>query len=153
MIQAGVIYHLQNGMDGPCLWIVGTIHQAAEAGMHGSSRAHGARLNCNKQFAATEAVITEVSSGFAQRHNFGMGGGIGVGEIAIPTASNDAVFADDHGSDGDFAGIEGALGAEQGLLHPEFVGGAVLGSQFSVLGLRSSVYFSGSPSETRTRES
>jgi hypothetical protein len=133
MIQAGVIHHLQDRMDGSCLWIIGTIHQAAEAGMHGCSRAHSARLNCNKQFAAAEAVITEVSSGFAQCHNFGVGGGIGVGEIAIPTPPNDAVFADDHGSDGHFVRVEGALGAEQGLLHPKFVGGAGISSQFSVL--------------------
>src|ERR1035438_918002 len=49
MIQAGMIQYLQNRMDGAGLRIVGTIHQAANAGMHRSSRAHGARLNCSKQ--------------------------------------------------------------------------------------------------------
>jgi hypothetical protein len=117
-------------MNGSGLWVVGAIHQAAEAGMYRSSRAHGAWLNCNKQFAAAEAVITEVSPGFSQRHYFGVRGGIGIGEIAIPSSSKDAPFADNHGSHGHLVGIEGSLGAAQGLLHPEFVGGDVLSSQF-----------------------
>jgi hypothetical protein len=107
--------------------------------MHGSSRAHGARLNCNKQFAAAEPVITEVSSRFAQRHDFGMGGRIGIGEIAIPSSPKDAPFADNHCSHGHLVGVEGSLGATQGLLHPKFVGGSGISYQLSVLGYQLSV--------------
>jgi len=58
-----VIDHLQNRMDGAGFRVVRSVDQAAEAGMNCRSRAHGARLNCNKQFARAETVITEVSSG------------------------------------------------------------------------------------------
>ncbi len=76
MIQTGVICHLQNRMDRACLRVVGTVYQAADAGMNGRSRAHGARLNCSKQFAVAESVITEVSSRLAQCHDFSVGGWI-----------------------------------------------------------------------------
>ena len=33
MIQAGVIRHLQNRMDGASLRVIGSVHQAAEAGI------------------------------------------------------------------------------------------------------------------------
>ena len=90
--------------------------------MNGCSRAHGARLNCSKQIAASETVITEVPSGLAKRDDFGVGGRVVVGEVAIPSAADDAAVADYDRPYGNFAGFEGALGAAQSLLHPEFVG-------------------------------
>src|SRR5208283_3553738 len=92
MIQTGVIHHLQNRMDGARLRVVGTVHQTADAGQNGRSRAHGARLNCSKQRAMAEAVVTEVSSGLAQRHDFSVSGGIAAGEVAIPSPSQHALF-------------------------------------------------------------
>jgi hypothetical protein len=119
-------------MDRACLGVVGTVHEAAEASMNRGSRAHGARLNCSKQFAVAEPVITEVLSGFAQRDDFGVGRGIVVGEIAIPSPTDYSPVADDHRSHGHFARVQGALGAAECLQHPEFVGG-VVSRQFSVL--------------------
>ena len=110
MIQAGVIGHLQNRMDGSCFRVIGTIHQAADAGMNGCSRAHRARLNCSKQFAVAETVITEVSSGLAQGHDFRVGGGIEGGEVLIPASSNYAAGADDDCSYGHFVRLQRALG-------------------------------------------
>jgi hypothetical protein len=109
-------------MDGAGLWVVGTIHQAANAGMDRSSRAHGARLNCSKQFAVAEPVITNISSRFAQRYDFSMRGGIAVGEIAIPSSSNDAPGLHHHCSHWHFTPIQCALRTAEGLLHPKFVG-------------------------------
>jgi len=43
--------------------------------MNGRSRAHGARLNCGKQFAVAKAMVAEVSSRLAQGHDFSMSGG------------------------------------------------------------------------------
>jgi hypothetical protein len=87
MIQAGVIHHLQNRIDGAGFRVVRSVDQAAEAGVNCRSRAHGARLNCNKQFAGAETMITEVLSRFAEGDHFGVRGGIVVGDIAIPSAS------------------------------------------------------------------
>src|SRR5208283_4442497 len=98
MIQTGVIHHLQNRMDGSCLGVFGTVHQTANAGMNSRSRAHGARLNCSKQLAFAEPVVTEVSSRLAQRHYLSVSGGIAVGEVAIPSSSNHAPCAHHDGS-------------------------------------------------------
>jgi len=123
MIQTGVIRHLQNRMDSACLRVIGTVHQAADAGMNGRSRAHGTRLNCSKQFAVDEPVVTDVSSRLAQRHNFSMSGWIVVAEVAIPSSSHHAPFAYHDGSHRHFACLQRALGAAEGLLHPKFVRG------------------------------
>jgi hypothetical protein len=105
VIQAGVVDHLQNRMDGAGFWVVRSIHQAAEASVNGRSRAHGARLNCNKQFAGDETVITEVPSGFAQGDHFGVRGGIVVGDIAIPSPSYDLACVHHDRADGHFSGF------------------------------------------------
>jgi hypothetical protein len=109
-------------MDCAGLRVIGTVHQAADAGMNCRSRAHSARLNCSKQLAVDEAVVTDVSSRFAQRHDFGVSGGVVVGQIAIPASSYHVPFAQNDGSDGHFAGIECALGTAQGFFHPKFIG-------------------------------
>ena len=123
MIQTGVIHHLQYRMDGACLRIVGTIYQAADAGMDCRSGAHGARLNCNKQFAVDEAVVTDVSSRLAQGHDFSVSGWIAVGEVAIPSPSNHTPLAHHDRSHWDFVRLQRALGAAKSLLHPKFVCG------------------------------
>jgi hypothetical protein len=122
MIQAGVIDHLENRMDGSSLWVVGTIHQAAEASMHGRSRAHRARLNCSKQFAVAEPMIPQASSRLAQGHDFGMCGGVVIAEVAIPSPSYDASFAHHDGSNRHLACLQCALRAAKGFFHPKFVG-------------------------------
>jgi hypothetical protein len=79
MIQPGVIHHLQNRMHGACFRIFGAIHQATQAGVNQRSRTHRAGLNCSKEFAGAQTMITDVSAGFAEGQDFGMGGGITVG--------------------------------------------------------------------------
>jgi len=122
MIQAGVIHHLQGRMDGTCFWVIGSIDQATNAGMYRRTRAHGARFNCSKQLTVDEAMITEVSTGVAEGHDFRVRGGIAVGEVAVPSAPDYDAFTDDDGSYGNFIGFKGALGTAQGLFHPELVG-------------------------------
>ncbi len=121
MIQAGVIRHSQNRMDGACLRVVGAIHQAAHSSMNRRSRAHGARLNCSKQFAVAQPVITEVSARFAQGHDFSMRGRIAIGEVAIPSSSNYASFTHHDRSHWHFACLQCTLSAAQGFLHPQLV--------------------------------
>ena len=122
MIQTGVIHHLQNRMDRACLRVVGTVHQAAEASVNRRSRAHGARLNCGKQFAVAESVISDVSSRLAQCHDFSMSGWVAVGEVAIPSSSNYAPSAHDDRSHRHFTGLQCPLGAAEGFFHPKFIG-------------------------------
>ena len=105
--------------------------------MNCRSRAHGARLNCSKQFAIDEPVVTDVSSRLAQRDDFSVSGWIAVGEVAIPSSSNHAPLAHRDRSHRHFASLERALGAAESFLHPKFVrrklvrGKFVSGRQFS----------------------
>jgi hypothetical protein len=48
---------------------------------------------------------------------------VAIGDVAVPSAPHDLPAPYDHRAYGDFAGFERALGAAQGLLHPEFVFG------------------------------
>jgi hypothetical protein len=67
-------------------------------------------------------MIAESCSGRAQRDDFGVRRGIGIGDVAIPSAANDAISAHDYRSDGNFSGFERALCGAERFLHPEFVG-------------------------------
>src|ERR1700722_20583344 len=89
--------------------------------MNRCPRTHGARFNCSKQIAVDQAVITDVSSGFAQCDDFGMRRGIVVGQVTVPAASNHALVADYDGPDGNFSGLERPLCAAQELFHPKLV--------------------------------
>lgn len=117
-------------MDGACFGIVGAVHQAADAGMNQRARAHGARLNCSKQLAVAQTVVTDVDTGVTQGDDLGMGGGIVVREIAIPSATDDLVFTDYNRAYRHFSHLQCSLGAAEGLFHPEFV----VGNQLSAAG-------------------
>jgi hypothetical protein len=121
MIQTGVIHHLQNRMDGACLRVVGSIHQPPDARMNCRSRAHGARLNCSKQFAVAQPVVTDVSSRLAQSYDLSVCGWILVGEVAIPSSSHHAPGAHHNGSHRHFARLQCALRTPEGFFHPELI--------------------------------
>jgi hypothetical protein len=121
MVQLGVVYHLQNRLDGSRLGVGRSVNQAADSGMNCRSRAHGARFNCSKEVAADETMVSNGSSGFAERDDFGMRAWVFVEDIAIPPSSYDVAVADDYGSDGHVSGLERALGTAQRFVHPQLV--------------------------------
>ena len=90
--------------------------------MHERAGAHSARLNCSKQGAVFQSVVTNIGTGFAQSDDLGVGRGIGAADVAVPSASYDPVFVNDYCAYRDFASFERALGAAQGFLHPKLVG-------------------------------
>jgi hypothetical protein len=67
-------------------------------------------------------MVTHGCTGLAQSYDLGVGGGIGVADVAILAAADDASLAYDHRSHGDFSGFECALRRAQSFLHPQFVG-------------------------------
>ncbi len=99
--------------------------------MNGRSRAHGARLNCSKQFAVAKPMITEVSSRFAQRHDFSVRAWIAVGEVAVPSSAYYAPCAHHYRSHRHFAGIERALRTTEGFFHPQLVGRKACGRKLA----------------------
>src|SRR5208337_1530467 len=82
---------------------------------------HGARLNCSKQFAVFQAMVTDGCTGFAQGDDLGVSRGIGAGDVQVPSPAHDASLANNHRADRHFSRLESTLGTAQGLFHPEFV--------------------------------
>jgi hypothetical protein len=123
VIQLGMVQHLHHRMDCARFRIVRAVYQAFHSGMHQRACAHGAWFNCSKELAVSQAMVAEVGTGLAKGNNFGVGGGIGVGEVAIPASTNDLAGMNHDRADGDLAGFQGALRRAQGFLHPEFVRG------------------------------
>jgi hypothetical protein len=122
VVQLPVVYHLQDGMHCTRFWIVSAIHQALDPRVKQRPSAHSARLNCNKQFAAFQTIVTNVRTGLAEGDDFGVGGGIGIGDAAVEAAAYDASLADDDGADWDLARFQSALGGAEGFFHPELIG-------------------------------
>jgi hypothetical protein len=123
VVQLGVVQHLQNRMDRARLGIVGAINQAFQPGVYQRTGAHGAGLNCNKQFAVFQAMVTRGTTRLSKRDDLGVGGGIGVGKIPVPASPDDFVAAHHNSPDWHLTGVQGALSGANGFLHPEFVSG------------------------------
>lgn len=109
-------------MHGTRSGVVGAVDQALQPSVYHCSRAHGTRLNCNKQFAVSQTVVTNGSTGFSQGDDLGVRGGIGVVEITVPAPADDLALAHHDSAHRHLSGVQGALGGTQGLLHHQFVG-------------------------------
>jgi hypothetical protein len=142
VVQLRVVQNLHHGGDCACLRVVRTIYQALDAGMHHRAGAHGARFDCNQQFAVFQTVVSDGGSSFAQGHDFGVGGWIGIGDIAIPSAADNAAIAHDDRTHGNLSRLKRALGAAESFLHPEFVGGG-LGAGFYRRGVACGCFVTG----------
>ena len=121
VIELFVVEDLHHGFDGTGLGVVGTVNEAADARVGYGAGTHGARFDGDVEIAITEAVIAERVSGFAEGDNFGVGGGVGVGDRAIAATGNDLAFADDDGADGNFGESCGALSFAERFFHPKFI--------------------------------
>jgi len=93
VVQAGMIQNLKHGMNRARFRVIRSVNQPLQASMHHRSCTHRARLNCNKELAVSQAMVTDVLTSLTQRDDLGVRGGIGVGEIAIPSSSDDLAFA------------------------------------------------------------
>ncbi len=61
-------------------------------------------------------------AGLAKGNNFGVGGGVGVDEIAIPASTYDLAGMHDHCADWNVARFQRSSCGAESLFHPEFVG-------------------------------
>jgi hypothetical protein len=122
MIQSWMVQHMQGRMNCSGLGVLGTVHQSADARMHDCSSAHGTRLDGHEKIAVQQAVIANGGAGLAQCQNFGVGGWIGVGQVAVESASDDFPFMHDNRAHWNFSDVERSLSGPQRLLHPQFVG-------------------------------
>lgn len=116
-----MIYDLHHGVHRASLWIIRAVDQAFDAGMYHSAGAHGTRLNCNKEIAISQAMVTNRRTCVSQRNHFRVSGGIAIGDVAVPAAADDVSIAYNDCAYGNLVHFQGALGAAEGLFHPEFV--------------------------------
>ena len=65
MIQGSVINYLHYRVDRARFRVIGSVYQPLDARMNHRAGTHRARLDCNKQFAITKPVVTEVFTRFA----------------------------------------------------------------------------------------
>jgi hypothetical protein len=116
-----MVQYLDHRMNCACFGIISAVYQAFYPCMHQRPCAHGARLNRGKQFAIPQAVVAQVRTRLAKGNNFGMGGRVGVREVAIPASTYDLASMHDHCADWNFARFQRSLCGADSLFHPEFV--------------------------------
>ena len=121
MVQSRVVQHFHDGMNRTRFRIIRAIDQPLQTGMNHRARAHRAWLNCSKQLALAQTMVTDVFTGFAKGYDFGVSGGIGLRNISVPPSAYNPAVTYDHGSYRYLAGFHRTLGRAEGLLHPEFV--------------------------------
>jgi hypothetical protein len=117
MIKARVGEDFEAGADGAAFRIVGTVDQAGHAGLEDCARAHAAGLDGDVERSISKAVVAKKASGFAQSHDFGVGGRITIADGPVARTGNNLALVDKHGSDRNFAGCGRGTGFRQGLLH------------------------------------
>jgi hypothetical protein len=122
MVQLRVIYDLYHRTHCACFWIIRAVNEALDASVHHSAGAHRARFNCNKQLAVSQTVVTHGRPRLSEGDDFGMSGGVEVGDVAIPSTAYDSSLEDDDSSHGNLIHFEGAPRAAESFFHPEFVG-------------------------------
>jgi hypothetical protein len=66
-------------------------------------------------------MVTHGSTGFAERDHLGVRGWVGVRNVAIPSAADDAALADNDCTHRHLSALESALSAAQRLFHPKFI--------------------------------
>ena len=108
MIELGMIQDLQHGMDGTSLGICSSVNQTANSRVRDGAGAHGARLDRDVEIAIEESIVADGLSGFAQREDFGMSGGIVRTEGTIAAATDHPTLVNDDGSHRHFAKRESA---------------------------------------------
>lgn len=116
-----MVQNMHRGVHSPSLGIFCAINQGPDTGVDHGPGAHRAGLDGHKHSAVCHAVIAEGRSGLAQGDDFGVGGGIGVGQVAVESTTDDLALMNNYGADRHFAYFERSLRSPQGLLHPQFV--------------------------------
>jgi len=85
--------------------------------MEDGSGAHGAGFECDVESAVFDAIVGEVSAGFAEGDYFGVGSGIGVAEDAVLASADNFALVDDDCAYGHLARGFGGLGFCHGGAH------------------------------------
>jgi hypothetical protein len=127
MVRAGVVHYLHCRVDGAGFGIVRTVNQAPDARMNHGSRAHRARLNCNKQIAVSQPMVSDSGTRLSQRNDLGVRGWVEASDVVIEAAPNNLALVNHDRAHRDFSGLQRTLRGAQRFLHPELVGLRLVG--------------------------
>jgi len=117
VIQSGAGEKFEAGAEGAPFWIVGSVDESGDACLDDCAGAHCAWLERYIKNCFREAIIRKLLCGFAKHDNFGVRGGVAVANGAVAAAGENLIPMDEHGADGDFAGLGGGAGFFQRDLH------------------------------------
>ena len=114
---------METGPERATLGIVGAVDEPWDASLNDRAGAHGAGLERDVKSGVGKAVVAEDSSGLAQDDDFSMRGRVIVANGAIAGARQVRIVANEHRTDGDFAGVGGSVSLLQSKAHEiEIVG-------------------------------
>jgi hypothetical protein len=114
VVELRMIHYREDRAAGACFGVGCGVDEATDAGVKDGSSAHGARLESGVEGAVFEAVVVEMTAGFAEGDDLGVSSGIRIAEDSVLAAADDFVFVDDDCSDGYFAVGFGGLGFSDG---------------------------------------
>ncbi len=119
VVEGGVVEDGERAAAGAGLGVGGGVEEAADARVKNGAGAHGAGLERGVEVAVEQAVVAEGAAGGAEGEDFGVGGGVLIGNDAIVGSSDDLIFKDDDGAYGDFACSLGEVGLGDGFAEVE----------------------------------
>ena len=117
VIQLGAGEQLEAGTERAAFGVVGGVDEARNPRLDDRASAHGAGLEGNVEDGAGEAVVAEKARGLANNDNFGVGGGVIIADSAIAREGENGIVMDEHGANGDFAGVGRGAGFVESNLH------------------------------------
>ncbi len=117
VVELRMVEDGETGADGAAFHVICAVDEAGDARLDHSPGAHGAGLDGDVESRVEEAVIFDFLRGGAEGDDFGVGGGVAIGDGTVAGAGDDAAFVDDDGTDGDFTAIGGEAGFFQRGLH------------------------------------
>jgi hypothetical protein len=121
MILSRVVQNLHYRPVGPGFRVLRPVNYAADSGVNHSPRTHRARLNCNKQGTAAQAVVAEGGPSLAEGKDLSVSSGVVASDAEIVATRNDLILMDDYSADGNFSSFARALSRTESLFHVEFV--------------------------------
>jgi hypothetical protein len=83
-------------MDCARFGVVRAVYNAFHPRVQERARAHGAWLNCSKEFAVSQTMVTQMRGGLAKGHDLSVGGGVGVSDVAVPASTNNSSLVNDY---------------------------------------------------------
>ena len=126
MVEPRVGEDFETGADCAAFGVVCPIDEAGHAGLDNGPGAHTAGFDCDIESGISKAIVAKTECSVSKSNNFCVGRGIAIADGAVVRTRNNFAIADEHSTDGDFAGGGGGARFNERFLH-------VVGHRFHVM--------------------